>query len=551
MSKGGGAGKVYFILYLAVLLELLIIIVERDDAEEELKKEAAALAAKKKQIQLIAETILNSLRGSATSLSSTSDQSMIIGDPNEKDGRNFNVRVRVADPMRDKVKDLDLHIFRNNSEMTTINIAGDSTKFPYHLEGKDFIYTYNFKPMYGSGEYKLHFDAKTNQIVGVAAQHSPDDTVKIGAVHLTVGELKEVRDGITENIALRGYIDSLLTGLYENFEANVGSNEFVVNVKENPVDKVEMQPEFTPMQAFAGLELWNRINVKKAPLSGPRGVTMNKIDGPGEIKQVDSVYYWVWKPEATAVGQTYTVHLRGEAHRGGGANDQATTDFPVVVNKFEFASASHYRPENKAHVATPYTKLEFRANQKIKDLDGAYKTELYLNGEKVKESNEPTIAWTPEFMKDEGKTLELKTYYKSTVMKDYVMIDDQSWKIAPPPFLAIVQNDLEIGAGDALQLKAFYGIPGDYSETGADHLEIESNGLLGASAKKTPDKSFEVGLNTGKAKGMVKKKDGEDFDITVTDPITHQVSARPTQIHINPQAVQKPGFGGYRPGPKK
>ena len=37
MSKGG-AGKVYFVLYLAVILELLIIIVERDEAEEGLMK---------------------------------------------------------------------------------------------------------------------------------------------------------------------------------------------------------------------------------------------------------------------------------------------------------------------------------------------------------------------------------------------------------------------------------------------------------------------------------------------------------------------------------
>jgi len=36
MAKGGGAGKVYFVLYLAVILELLIIIVERDEAEENL-----------------------------------------------------------------------------------------------------------------------------------------------------------------------------------------------------------------------------------------------------------------------------------------------------------------------------------------------------------------------------------------------------------------------------------------------------------------------------------------------------------------------------------
>src|ERR1035437_6882801 len=184
MSKGGGAGKVYFILYLAVLLELLIIIVERDDAEDNLRKEKLALEAKRKQIQLIAETILNSLRGSATSVSSTSDQSMVIGDPQEKDGRNFSVRVRVADPTRDTVKDLELHLLRNKVEMTVINLATDSVKYPRRVEGNDYIFTYNFKPPYGAGEYALHFDAKTNQIVGVSSQHWPDDPVKIGAARL-------------------------------------------------------------------------------------------------------------------------------------------------------------------------------------------------------------------------------------------------------------------------------------------------------------------------------------------------------------------------------
>ena len=94
--SGKGGGKVYFILYLAVLLELLIIIVERDDAEEELKREKDALARKNKRIQLIAETIINALRGSQTSVSSTSDQTMMLGDAKEPE-RQFSVKVRVSD----------------------------------------------------------------------------------------------------------------------------------------------------------------------------------------------------------------------------------------------------------------------------------------------------------------------------------------------------------------------------------------------------------------------------------------------------------------------
>ncbi len=58
MSKGGGAGKVYFVLYLAVVLELLIIIVERDEAEEHLR-------SKTKQAMRIVESILSQLQSGA------------------------------------------------------------------------------------------------------------------------------------------------------------------------------------------------------------------------------------------------------------------------------------------------------------------------------------------------------------------------------------------------------------------------------------------------------------------------------------------------------
>jgi hypothetical protein len=58
MGKGGGAGKVYFVLYLAVVLELLIIIVERDEAEEGLLK-------KQRETMKIVESILSQLQSGA------------------------------------------------------------------------------------------------------------------------------------------------------------------------------------------------------------------------------------------------------------------------------------------------------------------------------------------------------------------------------------------------------------------------------------------------------------------------------------------------------
>src|SRR5579872_4582337 len=333
MSKGGGAGKVYFILYLAVLLELLIIIVERDDAEEALKKEKLALEQKSKRIQMIAETIIQALRGSQTSLSSTSDQSMTLGDPKEPE-REFSVKVRISDPTKDVVDSLALTIFRNNSAMTTIDMVTDTVNFPRVKAGQDYIFKYKFKPMFGEGEYKLDFKAKTNQVVGVAQNAKPDDTVKIGAVHLTVGELKEVERGITENVALKGFIDSLLGDQYQNFSSNIGHNDFTVNVKraENKFDQIALYPQEADFVAFPGMELPNPIKIEGALSSKTE---ISKIDGPGEFKKVDTNWVWTFNPAKTDIGQTYTVHFKGDAKRGGGPKDIASQSFSVRVEDLQ------------------------------------------------------------------------------------------------------------------------------------------------------------------------------------------------------------------------
>jgi len=69
------AGKVYFVLYLAVVLELLIIIVERDEAEEHLLK-------KQKESMKIVESILSQLQsGSGTEGINTRPQDEITMPP--------------------------------------------------------------------------------------------------------------------------------------------------------------------------------------------------------------------------------------------------------------------------------------------------------------------------------------------------------------------------------------------------------------------------------------------------------------------------------------
>ncbi|MBL7997992.1 MAG: hypothetical protein JNL32_05080 [Candidatus Kapabacteria bacterium] len=111
MSKGG-AGKVYFVLYLAVILELLIIIVERDEAEEH-------LIQKQKESMKIVESILSQLQsGSGSEGINTrpqdeitlQDQSLVAanGGTKIKQDRTYEVLVGVTDvSASDKVEGLE------------------------------------------------------------------------------------------------------------------------------------------------------------------------------------------------------------------------------------------------------------------------------------------------------------------------------------------------------------------------------------------------------------------------------------------------------------
>lgn len=120
MSKGG-AGKVYFVLYLAVILELLIIIVERDEAEEH-------LIAKQKESMKIVQSILAQLQtGTGVEGLSTRPQDQIVlkdaawanqpGMNLIEEEREYLVEVGVTDVMNDLSKVLqDDHLDKNQKE---------------------------------------------------------------------------------------------------------------------------------------------------------------------------------------------------------------------------------------------------------------------------------------------------------------------------------------------------------------------------------------------------------------------------------------------------
>ncbi len=250
MSKGG-AGKVYFVLYLAVILELLIIFIERDEAEESLRRQ-------QRQALEIVQTILAQLTtgSGATGITATPKDNITINE--EKPGenvRNYDVTVAVGDPKvvyevrgqrikGDDVAKLEYvvsHIGNSglleeelgvdsvdieNGEVifkaelgTLVNpanpylqprqtygaaVPAENTETYFQLNevktneqlarGRRIkVFSVNFKPNRGEGWYRLRFQSETNKILGVTAEPKSTDTVRIGNIKLAVAQLKQVQ----------------------------------------------------------------------------------------------------------------------------------------------------------------------------------------------------------------------------------------------------------------------------------------------------------------------------------------------------------------------
>jgi hypothetical protein len=301
MSKGG-AGKVYFVLYLAVILELLIIFIERDEAEEHLRRE------QRQAIQIV-QTILSQLQtGSGTTGITVSPKDNIVLDEEKpaNNVRNYDVAVSVGDPKAtlsvngrtfrgDDVPLLEYIVSHTpNPERPEEELGDDTTDIvggekiftaqlgtevggyttPRQVFGagipsdnpnnyfylndtltakqlaagrKAKVFSVNFKPNRGAGWYRLRFNSQTNKILGIAggSTPSPNDTIRIGNVKLTVKQLRQVQKALAREKSIGGetsqvgkYIETLLTpDAYKALDENKGFQSFNVHVTKPPAQK--------------------------------------------------------------------------------------------------------------------------------------------------------------------------------------------------------------------------------------------------------------------------------------------------------------------------
>lgn len=298
MSKGG-AGKVYFVLYLAVILELLIIFIERDEAEEHLRRQ------QREAIQIV-QTILSQLQtGSGVSSITTRPKDNITLDDEEPEStvRVYDILVAVGDSNSVNIgsdgKEIRGHdipelFYRVSQDANPetpeeelpldtadlgepffiaqlgTNLATGSDKRegyfnPKQVKGASIptgdpqayfqlneemtaqeqakgkrvkVFRVNFKPTQGEGWYRLRFESKTNQIMGViGGEPSDSDTIRIGNVKLTVKQLRSVQKFLMKDKndpnqeVVLDYINKLLDpSEWPYLPANQGMNAINVRV---------------------------------------------------------------------------------------------------------------------------------------------------------------------------------------------------------------------------------------------------------------------------------------------------------------------------------
>ncbi|MDB5035290.1 MAG: hypothetical protein JWQ98_2531 [Chlorobi bacterium] len=287
MSKGG-AGKVYFVLYLAVILELLIIFIERDEAEEGLRKQ------QQQAIQIV-QTILSQLQtGSGVQAITASPKDNIV--INDKDPsankRNYDITVAVGDPKviypvpghpgdsvhGDDVAKLEYIVSHTPNDKLTEDVLGDDTTDivngnvlfkaalgttldgyktprqeygggipadpgePYFSLNEDKtrlqvekgrrvkVFSVNFKPNQGPGWYRLRFYSETNRILGVNGEVKDDDTIRIGNIKLTVKQLHQVQKVLAKE---KGKPGGANNDQVEKYIETLLSPDAYKNMKEN------------------------------------------------------------------------------------------------------------------------------------------------------------------------------------------------------------------------------------------------------------------------------------------------------------------------------
>lgn len=410
MSKGG-AGKVYFVLYLAVILELLIIFIERDEAEEHLRRQQREAIA-------IVQTILSQLQTGAgvTSVTTRPKDNITLSDKDpESTVRVYDILVAVGDSTSragdvagDDVNELtykvshigDPNIPEEELPLDTTDLTepffiaqlgelhggmfeprqikgaaaptGDPTAYfqlneemtaQEQAKGRNVkVFRVNFKPNAGEGWYRLRFESSTNQIMGVAtSEPSDEDTVRIGNVQLTVKQLRSVQEFLKKGgeddpgaAQVKQYIEDLLDPeRWKDLDVNKGANAIDVRVV-----RPDIPPPSDPIA---------RINFPRqeiywydgAPFQIPVAVGPSRSEGGsyqsnvGAIQEVDGQNYIVWSnPEP---GPPIEVQLTARNSAGKSATDSKTlyVERPTLTKEWRRLPASRatigskYRPDTE------------------------------------------------------------------------------------------------------------------------------------------------------------------------------------------------------------
>ncbi len=288
--SGGSAGKVYFVLYLAVVLELLIIIVERDEAEEHLHR-------KQKEAMQLVQSILSQLQaGSGSEGINTRPQDEITMRPDGMDAATIK-EILGAEIKSYRKYIIEVGVTDVSSELLElVKKVSSSSK---EIEEKDkqrldkFVSLSNVQDM----EFQIFFTRSANQ----------RDVPTIAPEFFTEKELKDRKINT----------DQLSAGQVETTEAGVAW-EFLGS------QKLELNNDATLAELLKNIK--NKGNTRIKPVYKTPEIKGDMLSFvPEEIKsgnRADSLFFYVHsdkdeKATEDLVKKSFEVNFQPKKGQGG------------------------------------------------------------------------------------------------------------------------------------------------------------------------------------------------------------------------------------------
>lgn len=300
-----------------------------------------------------------------------------------------------------------------------------------------------------------------------------------------------------------------------------------------------------------GLPITNAITV----INAPRKLKLRVLEGPGTVVRLSNSR-WLWKCEDDSLWGWHHVVVGDTKYdlSTGFGFDADPIPEPDRLLPYRTRGHRHTEEYSTPPCLTVYSGMSNVLLERVSQTRGQFSLEFYVDSQLIAINDGQILDVRPELSQTEGRRGTLRVSYRFHCEDTFRIVREFRAKIAPPPLIVKTSNTIE--QGDNLSITAYLGSEEDALPLPSLTLEPIAGFFDGGTVQMVKDTSEEYDFGwrprvkhpAGESYGheqyyfefapsasqrTITKKDGQDINVIVTDPLTHQT--RNVIVHINPK----------------